>query len=90
MKFRKKPVVVDVWSVRELWNQAKDSWVNLPKPIAAAYEVGGILFTDKGMEIKTLEGWMKANPDDMIICGIKGELYPCKPDVFEKTYEPVK
>ena len=41
------------------------------------------------MDIQTLEGTMHANIGDWIITGIKGEQYPCKPDVFEKTYEPV-
>jgi hypothetical protein len=39
--------------------------------------------------ISTLEGDMKANPGDWIITGVNGEVYPCKPDIFEKTYEPV-
>ncbi len=43
--------------------------------------------TDKSMKIKTLEGTMTAEPGDYIITGIKGEQYPCKPDIFEKTYE---
>jgi hypothetical protein len=42
-----------------------------------------------GVEIKTLEGTMVANPGDWIIRGVKGELYPCKPDIFEATYERV-
>ena len=45
--------------------------------------------TDKVMYIETLEGIHKANPGDWIITGVKGEQYPCKPDIFEKTYEPV-
>ena len=45
--------------------------------------------TNKEMEIETLEGTMKANKGDWIIKGVKGELYPCKPDVFEMTYEKV-
>jgi hypothetical protein len=45
--------------------------------------------TDVEMEIETLEGVMKANKGDWIIKGVKGELYPCKPDVFEMTYEKV-
>lgn len=45
--------------------------------------------TDVEMEIETLEGVMKANKGDWIIRGVKGELYPCKPDVFEMTYEKV-
>lgn len=40
--------------------------------------------------IQTLEGSLKASPGDWIITGIRGEEYPCKPDVFDKTYEPVK
>ena len=39
--------------------------------------------------IQTLEGPLRAAPGDLIITGIRGEQYPCKPDVFEKTYEPV-
>lgn len=39
--------------------------------------------------IETLEGTMKASPGDWIITGVKGERYPCKPDVFERTYEKV-
>ena len=39
--------------------------------------------------IKTLEGRMCANLDDWIIQGVKGEFYPCKPDIFEATYDPL-
>lgn len=38
--------------------------------------------------IKTLEGWHRVRPGDWIITGVKGERYPCKPDIFEMTYEP--
>jgi hypothetical protein len=44
--------------------------------------------TDKEISIETLEGTMKANKGDWIIKGVNGEIYPCKPDIFEKTYEP--
>lgn len=43
--------------------------------------------TDKEMIIHTLEGDMRANVGDWIITGLRGEQYPCKPDIFEKTYE---
>jgi len=43
-----------------------------------------------GLKIETLEGVMMANPGDYVICGVRGELYPCKPEIFEATYEPVK
>lgn len=45
--------------------------------------------TDKEVIIQTLEGTMKASVGDWIITGIKGEQYPCKPDVFKRTYQPV-
>ena len=41
------------------------------------------------LEIETLEGRHRASPGDMIIRGVKGEFYPCKPDIFEATYESV-
>ena len=46
--------------------------------------------TDKEMDIETLEGIMHASVGDYIITGVNGEQYPCKPDIFEKTYEPVR
>ena len=45
--------------------------------------------TDEEMIIQTLEGPLRDAPGDLIITGIRGEQYHCKPDVFEKTYEPV-
>lgn len=45
--------------------------------------------TDKEVVIQTLEGPMKASIGDWIITGIRGEQYPCKPDIFERTYQPV-
>lgn len=44
-------------------------------------------FDDLAIEIDTLEGTMRAHPGDWIIKGVKGEFYPCKPDIFEATYE---
>lgn len=46
--------------------------------------------TDVELDIETLEGVMHANIGDYIITGINGEKYPCKPNIFEKTYEPVE
>lgn len=46
--------------------------------------------TDVELDIETLEGVMHANVGDYIITGVKGERYPCKPDIFEATYESVE
>lgn len=45
---------------------------------------------NKGLKIITLEGTMTANIGDYIIKGVSGEFYPCKPDIFHKTYEKVE
>ena len=83
MKYRKKPVVVEARQLTrengpELWEWA-DS-----KP---RYGMDGEV---DGLTIFTLEGRMKADFGDWIIRGVRGEFYPCKPDVFEATYEPVE
>jgi hypothetical protein len=53
-------------------------------------DAGGPRMVDDGaVEIATLEGVMRADPGDWIIRGVKGEFYPCKPDIFDATYEAV-
>ena len=85
MKARKKPVVVEVYK----WDGLRDK-ENFPKWLEEAFE-SGVCFMDNAMlYIKTLEGKHMANYGDWIIQGVKGELYPCKPDIFEITYEFVK
>ena len=56
-------------------------WVGHPEP-------GQVWRDGENLWIGTLEGNMVASPGDWVIRGIKGELYPCKPDIFEATYEP--
>ena len=77
MKYRKKPVVVEAFK----WTGELKS---IEFPVKDAYAGGTQLF------IKTLEGLMTADAGDWIIKGIKGEFYPCKPDIFEATYEKVE
>lgn len=89
-KYRKKPVVIEAFKWTGDINQIED-----PEWIIEAIEKGLVWFNDIGtkdvtMEIKTLEGNHIANRGDYIIKGIVGELYPCKPDIFEMTYEKVE
>ena len=90
MKFRKKPVVIEAWPAKAISYAASKDW-NLgliPDCIIEAYNKGGWVFCTNGdIRIPTLEGTMIASPDDMILKGVNGEIYPCKPDIFEKTYE---
>lgn len=81
MRFRKKPVVIEAVQ-----------WTGDMAPVIAL--VGSDLPTygegrSGSLRIATLEGDMEVSPDDWIIRGVKGEFYPCKPDIFEATYEPV-
>lgn len=86
MKFRKKPVVIEAHQ----WGSASEA----PQWFKAAI-VDGTLLPDEGntLTVRTLEDgndWRAkhvASPGDWIIQGVHGELYPCKPDIFEKTYE---
>lgn len=92
-KFRKKPAVVEAW--QWLFNEDQEdspSWINNAQHKWPS--IGCIAFEPDHSEgpricIATLEGVMLARPGDFIIQGVQGELYPCKPDIFEATYEPV-
>ena len=88
-KYRKKPVVIDAWPVRELIKNAQQGWTALPESIRQAYDKGDVLFLAEAMTITTLEGIHRADIDDMVLQGVKGELYPCKPDIFIATSEEV-
>lgn len=80
-KFRKRPVVVE--AVQYLAGMQDGRF-------ARDVIDGRVRYPEDGtMLIRTLEGVMSAQPGDWIIRGVKGELYPCKPDVFAATYERV-
>lgn len=91
MKFRKKPVVIEAvkWTgenLREvidftrLHESAKNwTWEEYMEVVQC-----------QGLKIFTLEGPLMASVGDWIIKGVKGEFYPCKPDIFEATYEPAE
>lgn len=81
MKFRKKPVVIEA---RQLLNEDPSLWEWLGDAYAGHSESEGMTID---INIKTLEGVMTARHRDWIIKGVKGEFYPCKPDIFELTYE---
>lgn len=85
-KFRKKSVVIEALQV-PAWNE-EGAWHRLSAWLHrgdAHWRVSG---TIAGLIIITLEGEMHAGPGDWIIRGVKGEFYPCRPSIFEATYEP--
>lgn len=80
MKYRKKPVVIE--SVR--WDG--NNFIEVDDFITVEHET----YPSQGVvRIPTLEGVMEASIGDYIIKGVSGEFYPCKPDIFEKTYDRV-
>ena len=90
MKYKKRPVEVEAFQYDgDLVSNSGKYYV--PAWAISAYEDGTIYFVEDGeMFIRTLEGDHHASVGDYIIKGVKGELYPCKPDIFSLTYEPVE
>lgn len=89
MKYRKKPVVIEAVQVPVDPSHLSGHEIVWGFFYHHRYE-GFAVAADKGYDIQTLEGVMHASPGDWIICGVKGEMYPVKPDIFEATYEEVK
>lgn len=85
--FRKKPVVIEAVLVGDILISPADDWSGFPDWLKQAHDAGVISFAPGQATIRTLEGEMIGNSEDWIIRGVKGELYPCKPDIFEATYE---
>ena len=105
MKFRKKPVIIEAIRVtaadynpslpiQRAWDGCP--FTEIPSWLAKALDDGILVPHNRGStdyaswDIKTLEGTMSAGPGDWIIQGVKGEVYSCKPDIFNATYEPVE
>jgi hypothetical protein len=96
LQYRKKPVVVEAFQMTP--EQRKDKW-GWPEWLHQAWnkqpsEVGSVFWTGMGLPgdntifVNTVEGVMSVAVDDYIIRGVAGELYACKPEIFEQTYEP--
>jgi hypothetical protein len=94
VKYRKKPIVVEA----EVYREGLEDYFKYHIPMFGTFtkeeciEAGFTPDFEKGKIpfIKTLEGEHVVSPGDYIITGIKGERYPCKPDIFEATYEKVE
>jgi hypothetical protein len=81
MKFRKKPVIIEAVQYRTIRHEVDAFCPVLEWKIEDGFEIP---------YVSTLEGQMRVSKGDWIIRGIQGEFYPCKPDIFEKTYEAVE
>jgi hypothetical protein len=79
-RFRKRPVVIEAF---RYWIDNRPDW------FCDKVSTNEIIAYETHCDIHTLEGWMRGNAGDYIIQGVKGEVYPCKSEIFEETYEPV-
>ena len=87
-KYRKKPIVIE--AVKYLGGGNVEN-SDVPDWMRKAFEDGALVAADGGdpLRITTLEGELTVFPGNYIIQGVQGELYPCKSDIFEETYEAV-
>ena len=97
--YRKKPVMVEAFQMTEARRQDNSEWPGwLNKAWNGSHGEPGTVFPSKfpnsdgtdELKVCTLEGDHLVSFGDYIIQGVKGELYPCKPDIFEATYEKVE
>lgn len=82
--YRSKPVV------KEAIQWTGDNWEQVSELGRRAHNGNAKLYSDDTLVIVTLEGDMIASLGDFIVIGVKGELYPCKPDIFERSHELIK
>lgn len=90
MKYRKKPVVIDAvkFSGDRDWQESPEWLIAATKK--GPNELGALHVFPPTARIMTLEGPMTASAGDYIVRGVKGEIYACKPDIFEQTNEPAE
>ncbi len=91
MKYRKKPVVIEAITFDELIVHGKASGASVVNGMPWSFQYAGHPITHENDDcylIPTLEGSMRMGREDMLIIGVKGEIYPCKKDIFDSTYEP--
>jgi hypothetical protein len=87
MKYRKRPVVIEAvqWFPDAEFGHFNEAGIYSNRRVG--YDVHLIEYTVCDVGLRTLEGFMHIKPGDWIITGVKGERYPCKPDIFAATYE---
>lgn len=99
MKFRKKPVEIEAMQLVGSNADLRAVYLWVEENTQGSFDPYGDELPGSGVSIDpatgflliaTLEGVMQAKPGDWIIKGVQGEFYPCKPDIFAETYEPVE
>lgn len=96
-RYRKKPVIIEAFQMtreRRMDNKDWPTWLNKawnmdPQETGAVFRASLQTPPPDHLMVRTLEGALLISFDDWIIRGVNGELYPCKPDIFARTYERV-
>lgn len=91
-QYRKKPIVIEAFQMtlaRRYDNSEWPTWLSIAWNMASNEPNSLYTLANDSLRINTLEGVFDVEWGDYIIKGIKGELYPCKPDIFLATYEPI-
>jgi hypothetical protein len=86
VRYRKKPIVIEAFQPSGSYGEQLPDWLREAlddERVEMFWQADAYI----GANVKTLEGSLNAMPGDWIIRGVKGELYPCKPDIFAATYE---
>lgn len=84
-KFRKRPVIIEAW----IWDETKTTFDKIGCKLKSCSGHAERPNEMTSLRIETHEGTMRVDKGDYIIKGVRGEYFPCKPDIFEITYESV-
>ena len=90
-RFRKKPVVIEAMTFNEMVAHGKATGGNIVNGMPWSFNINGHAVSHESDDryiITTIEGTHNMTPKDMLIIGVKGEIYPCKIDIFKATYDP--
>lgn len=92
-KYRKKPIIIEAITFDELVEYGKTNGGNIVNGMPWSFNYEGAPITHENDDcylIPTLEGTMRFTREDMLITGVKGEVYPCKKDIFYSSYDPIE
>lgn len=87
MRFRKRPVMIEAMQYTEANREALIAWCGAQ---GTSIDDDGGEYELLNLRVKTKEGVMMCSPNDWVIRGVQGEFYPCKPDIFQATYDLVE
>jgi hypothetical protein len=90
MKYRKRPVIIDAMQIPQCGPEHRAERARFQAWVEDNKGTRIVFWADQGvLTIRTLEGDMNARAGDYVIKGVKGEMYPCREDIFQETYEAV-